>query len=437
MVLANASVVFHYRAGTSRYTLTFEKAKEACQNVGATIATEDQLTAAFEDGFDQYPIATPRTGCYGDKLNKPGIRTYGIRDASELYDVYCYVGKIQGEVFYPPGTDMTLKEAQNSCKRLDSVLASPGQLHAAWREGLNRCDYSWLSDGSVRYPITVPSYQCSQGTLGVRTLYCYENQTGFPLPTQKFGASCFPALVDPCHNLHCTEDEVCGEVRGIYGCLCKDNHHRPNPESFALDGFHCPAASSLRLGFLLKSCTSTIQTAEAHFKRDEWSSTLTTTTKNVELNLSITHLKLPPGKGTYQIQMIPYEDADFTQLFSGAVAETSDEKIYISVDVDGVDSRQFSSVLDLCWATPTNNSASSITWSLITKQCANPEDGTVEVFQNGVSTSSRFSFRMFTFEGHSPQLYLHCSLHLCLLDGNSCALVAKVDCRDRDLLYTD
>lgn len=70
----------------------------------------------------------------------------------------------------------------------------------------------------------------------------------------------------------------------------------------------------------------------------------------------------------YQIRMIPYKDADFTQQFSGAVAGTSGEKIYVSVDVDGVDSRQFSSVLDLCWATPTNNSASSITWSLITKQ---------------------------------------------------------------------
>ncbi|KAL2099736.1 hypothetical protein ACEWY4_004130 [Coilia grayii] len=200
-----SGVIFHYRAGTSRYTLTFEKAKEACQNVGATIATEDQLTSAFEDGFDQcdagwiadqsvrYPITTPRPGCYGDKLNKPGIRTYGIRDASELYDVYCYVGKIQGEVFYPPNTHMTFKEAQNSCKRLDSVLASPGQLHAAWREGLNRCDYSWLSDGSVRYPISVPRYQCGRGTLGVRTLYRFENQTGFPLPTQKYGAFCFKA----------------------------------------------------------------------------------------------------------------------------------------------------------------------------------------------------------------------------------------------------
>ncbi|XP_071058474.1 versican core protein [Pseudochaenichthys georgianus] len=205
--LSVTGVVFHYRANSSRYTLDFLSAVEACERAGATIASPGQLQAAFEDGFDQcdagwlsdqtvgYPIVTPRPGCAGNLLNRPGVRTYGLREPEEKYDVYCYVDKLHGELFFPASLSqkLSLQESRLHCLSLGSVLASPGQLFAAWRSGYNRCDYGWLSDGSVRHPVTVPLPQCGGGQLGVRTLYKHQNQTGFPDPRDKHGLFCFKA----------------------------------------------------------------------------------------------------------------------------------------------------------------------------------------------------------------------------------------------------
>ncbi|XP_040897857.1 versican core protein-like [Toxotes jaculatrix] len=225
-------VVFHYRASINRYTLDYQNAVRTCQNIGATIATYDQLKAAYEDGFDQcdagwiadqtvrYPITKPRTGCYGNLQAKPGIRSYGTRKPTETYDVYCYVDKLDGEVYYAPVTrKMTFEEAREECKKRNAVLATPGQLHAAWRQGLDRCDYGWLSDGSVRHPVAVPRLQCGGGLLGVRTMYRYRNQTGFPEPTKKLGAYCFKGL-NSCTEDICLNGGSCYKTGSIYTCNC-------------------------------------------------------------------------------------------------------------------------------------------------------------------------------------------------------------------------
>ncbi|XP_037634328.1 versican core protein-like [Sebastes umbrosus] len=225
-------VVFHYRASTSRYTLDYQKAVQTCQNIGATIATGDQLKAAYEDGFDQcdagwiadqtvrYPITRPRKGCFGNLLTKPGVRTYGTRKPTDTYDVYCYVDRLDGEVYYAPVTrKMTFDEASAECKKRNAVLATTGQLHAAWRQGLDKCDYGWLADGSVRHPVAVPRVQCGGGLIGVRTMYRYRNQTGFPEPTKKLGAYCFKEVYSCTENI-CLNGGTCFKRGSIYTCSC-------------------------------------------------------------------------------------------------------------------------------------------------------------------------------------------------------------------------
>nr|XP_040052513.1 aggrecan core protein isoform X2 [Gasterosteus aculeatus aculeatus] len=202
-------MVFHYRAIMGRYTLTFEKAEAACAQNSAVVASPEQLQAAYDDGFHQcdagwlsdrtvrYPIHDPRVNCYGDKEELPGVRTYGVRDLNETYDVYCYAEKMTGTVFYTASAEkFSYSEAAVACSNKGAQLATTGQLYLAWQGGMDVCNAGWLGDRSVRYPINVRRPQCGGGLLGVRTVYLHTNQTGYPTQESRYDAFCYTESLD-------------------------------------------------------------------------------------------------------------------------------------------------------------------------------------------------------------------------------------------------
>ncbi|XP_076616110.1 alpha-tectorin-like [Chaetodon auriga] len=305
---------------------------------------------------------------------------------------------------------------------------------------------------------------------------------GLNIPEWRPALRC--AESDPCEQLNCTEYEWCGEKDGVYGCFCDEHHHRPNNESYDSSitcvsssgimslsrcqlfeaGFH---SSSLHLQE--DSCQGTLQDGRLVFQFDNddhlcgtvlrsngthfiYENTiqgdvdphngLISRQKNLHLRFScvypldqalsmavginpvesIVRKKLPSGQGLYHMRMIPYQDAGFRfPLTSDSNIEMEvDQRFYVEVRTEGVDERQISTVLDSCWATPVNVADYPVRWDLITAQCPNPSDNTVDLVQNGISTVARFSFRMFTFTNFSS-VYIHCRVHLCLLSNNNCS----------------
>ncbi|KAG5842757.1 hypothetical protein ANANG_G00181100 [Anguilla anguilla] len=203
-------VVFHYRHAFGRYAFSFADARLACEGIGAHMATPEQLLAAYDSGYEQcdagwlsdqtvrYPIQTPREGCYGDMDGFPGVRNYGTQYPEELFDVYCYVENIDGEVFHVSTPQrLTLEEAELFCRASGAELATTGQLYAAWNDGLDHCSPGWLADGSVRYPIVAPRERCGGSQPGVKTVYRHANQTGFPEPHARYDAFCFRGNGNP------------------------------------------------------------------------------------------------------------------------------------------------------------------------------------------------------------------------------------------------
>ncbi|NXH17815.1 PGCB protein, partial [Bucco capensis] len=170
--------------------------KGGCREAGTALFSLVESDRMRGNGWKlpqgRYPIHTPREACYGDMNGLPGVRNYGVVDPEDMYDVYCYAEDLPGKIFLETApAKFTLEEAVERCRGLGAELASPGQLYAAWNAGLDACNPGWLADGSVRYPIVTPRERCGGALPGVKTIFVFRNQTGFPEAHSRYDAYCF------------------------------------------------------------------------------------------------------------------------------------------------------------------------------------------------------------------------------------------------------
>ncbi|XP_024256125.1 hyaluronan and proteoglycan link protein 3 isoform X3 [Oncorhynchus tshawytscha] len=192
-------VVFPYHSKMGRYHFNFLGAQRACEEQDSTLATFEQLFAAWDEGLDwcnagwladgtaQYPITTPREACGGVDLAS-GLRSYGQRHRHfHRFDAFCFSAAPKGQwtVYFLKGPrKLNFTEAVAACTTDGGLIAKVGQLYAAWRfMGLDRCDAGWLADGSIRYPIAKARPNCGPSEPGVRNL-------GFPPLHQKYSVYC-------------------------------------------------------------------------------------------------------------------------------------------------------------------------------------------------------------------------------------------------------
>uniref|UniRef100_A0A673AKS8 Neurocan b n=1 Tax=Sphaeramia orbicularis TaxID=375764 RepID=A0A673AKS8_9TELE len=238
--LVVSGVVFHYQAATARYTLSFTDAQRACQENSAQIATPAQLWASYYDGFascaagwldDQtvrYSVQLPELGCYGHKEYSAGVRNYGKRDPKELFDVYCFAEELDGEVFHSSVHGrLSLSSASDRCVSLGGQLATVGQLYLAWRAGLDSCAPGWLSDGSVRYPVTWPRPDCGGNQPGVHSVTpnsTTDNNTAL------YDAYCYRVEVEACVTNPCLHGGKCLPQGTGYSCYCPQGYTGENCE---------------------------------------------------------------------------------------------------------------------------------------------------------------------------------------------------------------
>ncbi|KAM4025490.1 uncharacterized protein ACNLHF_025975 [Anomaloglossus baeobatrachus] len=139
------------------------------------------------------------------------------------------------------------------------------------------------------------------------------------------------------------------------------------------------------------------------------------------LNPMIRTIVIPiVGVGRFEVTMAAFQDQAYNYPYTeDQVYLSTRKRLFIGVFISRGDTRQFDLVMQHCYATPSQNPSDPINYGIIVDSCANDEDGTIEIYANGISSEGKFSILMFKFLNHD-RVYLHCKVYLCSKTSGSC-----------------
>ncbi|KAM6970635.1 uromodulin-like 1 [Aplochiton taeniatus] len=118
------------------------------------------------------------------------------------------------------------------------------------------------------------------------------------------------------------------------------------------------------------------------------------------------------GFGTFRVTV---------QLLNGTLplpqnySMSPEEAVVVEVSLNST-GEHINLVIDRCWATPSSNPLDPVSYAFMENSCPVPNTFTA-VLENGNSSKSRLSVRIFSFVNHNV-IYLHCQVQICIKMGS-------------------
>lgn len=156
----------------------------------------------------------------------------------------------------------------------------------------------------------------------------------------------------------------------------------------------------------------------------------TYTVSGPSITPTINVIKFANEKGQFEVSMKLFRDASFTRQYTSSPMVVVGSYVYVQVELAHVVGANLAVTLDRCFASQSGDPSDPVSTKhvLIDDRCANLNDSTIRVQENGESETSRFTFQMFKWRYSADDVYIHCEVDICSRANEVC-VGDRSDCK--------